>query len=299
MTATVPVGIQPPDVNEDIKNTVSIEAKKQIKEIINTWGKIGSIIGSIIVALIGFFGYKGLGYYVREYVEKTVEKKYEEISREQKTFILNYDLGELKKQVAGKKMTEELAIEKINQKISVIEKTENDELLIEYLDYLIYLNFILRKYKEIASIVKKYGKDYSLSFTSWANSAISNMDLYRLYGAKEYKVSSLELCENALQKLPGYGTAQAVKLLIGIIDYDKVENKEEKEKQQKAIMQILKEVNSGTSPLTSYETFEYLERAGKDFKKYVDSLFEIFPDQMSEMKQRYMKFQQETQELKK
>ncbi|MFQ5712757.1 MAG: hypothetical protein ACE5GU_01865 [Candidatus Scalinduaceae bacterium] len=278
----------------DIEYKVSKEVTKQIKEVINTWGKIGSIIVGFIIALIGFFGFKGVGYYVREYVEKTVEKEYENIGREQKIFILNYNLEELKKQVNDLKITKELAIEKINQKIDDVKGTDDDDLMIEYLDYFIYLNFGLPDYQEkIASIVKKYGKDYSLSATSWTNSAISNMDLYELYGAKEYKVASLESCEKALQKLPGYGTAQAVKLLIGIIDYDKVENKEEKEKQQKATLQILKEINSGSLSILSYETFQYLEIVGEAFKKYVDRLFEIFPAQMDEMKQRYMKYKQE------
>lgn len=268
--------------NNDIEYIVSKEVTKQIREVISTWWKIGSIMLFIISGLISYFGFKGVGYYVREYVEKTVQKEYEKIGREQKIFILSYELGEIKRQVQY-----EIALEKIKQKLDDVEATGENALIIEYLDYLIYLNFMLRNDKEISSIVTKYGKDYSLSPPSWGNSAISNMELYELYGAKGYKEASLEGCKKALQKLPGYGTAQAVKLIIGMIDYDKEEVKEEKEKQQEAIMQILKEVNSGTLPTTSYETFEYLKRVGERLKKYVDRLFEIFPEQMKGMEERW------------
>lgn len=275
--------------NEDFEYKVSKEVTKQIKGLINTWGKTGSIIIGFIVTLIGFLGFKGGGYYIREYVKDTIQKEYSKIGQKQNRFILNSQLEEIRKQDPADKENNEvhkLFLEKIKQKIDDVIATEDQALITEYLDYLIRLNFWLRDYKEITSIVKKYGKDYPLSSLTWANVAIANMDLYELYGAKEYENASIETCEKALDATPGYGVAQAVKLIIGIIDYDKAKSQEEKDIQQKTIMKILREVNSGSLTTTSYETFEYFDRVGERFKKYVDRLFKIFPE---EMKERYSK----------
>ena len=156
---------------------------------------------------------------------------------------------------------------------------------------MIYMHFQLREDEEISKLVKKYGDDYQLTYISWANSGISNMDLYERNGSEEYKLEALKSVDKALKILPGYGTAMAVKILVHIITY--VNRASEKAPVKKEIDSLFLEVNSGSSSLISYETWSYLQLLDNDsnaFKKYIDILFIDFKDQMDKMVSRYNDF---------
>ena len=166
------------------------------------------------------------------------------------------------------------------------QEIEDEALIVKFLDYLIYLNSRVLDREETTSLVKKYAKDFMLPTTSWGNIAIANMELYEQIGAKKYKEDSIKACEHALDQSPGYGTAQAVKLIICAIDYERGKQAKEKESSKMQIVEILKEVNSGSFPISSDETCKYLHSMGGTYKKYVDSLLEIASEQMKEMEER-------------
>lgn len=296
--------IKPSDTkiqNKNISNEISKEVDAHIWKWITRFVFLGAILGGIL----GFFGVKEVDRYIRRHIEKSIDKsidktvkeEYDRTVREQRIFILNWQLEVFKKE-ADETGNYNLVLEKIKPNIEKTVKTEDEELIIGYIDTLISFYFQAGQYKEIFSIVKEYEKDFSFSPTGWATVAIANMDLYELYGSKEYKKASIKAADNALEQLPGYGSAQAVKLLIYIIDYDKEKSDAEKEEEQKTILRTLEEVNSGSVPVTSYETIDYIKRAGEGFSQYVDKLFEVFPAQMKKMEERYNKYYNEYLNIK-
>ncbi|MFI5218356.1 MAG: hypothetical protein ACHQNT_02625 [Bacteroidia bacterium] len=240
---------------------------------------------TILIGILGFFGIKEGQKYVQKYIDDRVKDAYENVSNEQRIFILRYRMKEVMKgAIIEKKLLDLSALFKDAL------KTQNEELKGEFLDNLIRVYFDKRNYENITKLVREHAKEPStLSYLSWANFAIANMNDYYSFGAKKNKELAFEGCKNALDMLPAYGTAYAVKLVVLMIDLEKTKNEKDKEKIKKEISEILDEVNSGSIETSSYETYIYLSLHLGSLTKYFDLLVKYFPEQMQNLKLRYDK----------
>ena len=106
------------------------------------------------------------------------------------------------------------------------------------------------------------------------------MNLYRFDGIKEYREASLEAAKKSINRLPNYGVPRAVILIVYMIDYVRG-----KEIDKNHILDMIQEINSGDHTLVSKETYNYLESCKElSWEKYVDPLYELFPEEMKKMK---------------
>ena len=255
------------------------------------WVSRFAFIITVLFGILGFFGIKGVGLYIRQYIEKTVDEAYNKAGNEQRVFMLRSQLNEIKRDLDSKKDYKE-SVRKTNNLFEKIEETGDEHLIVDCLDNLIYSYFHTRQHKELSQLVKEYEDDYAFTHTSWANIAIANMDLYEQNGSPGYRKAAIKAADKAIEKLPDYGTPRSVKLLVYMIEHDRTSNDNKKEKIKQLIRDLLEEVNSGSYALTSYETYEYYGRVGTVFQAFVKRLKEEFPEGMKLMEDRYKELQQ-------
>lgn len=176
----------------------------------------------------------------------------------------------------------------------LIEKAENikdRELVTNFLDKLFEWKYKSYQWDGIDKLRTKYEKEYEFLPRTWANIAIADMNLYEETYRQIHKERSLEACKKSLNALPDYGVPYAVKLILHMIDYEREHDLVMKENEKNNALEIIRKMNSGRRVITSYETYQYLKIAqgGEYLKKYIDMLFNIFPEAMKQMKARYEK----------
>lgn len=137
---------------------------------------------------------------------------------------------------------------------------------------------------DILELKEKFYSYFEFDAESWANIAISNMNLYRTDGMNEFRKNSLDACKESLRRLPNYGTAKAVILIVNMIDYErqKTINKDD-------IKNMIVEIISGDDDYVAYSTYNYLQltKVIKEWEKYILRLDNLFPSEMAKMLQRY------------
>lgn len=165
--------------------------------------------------------------------------------------------------------------------------SKNKEFLSKQLERIIYNLYNAQMYEDLQELRAKFQNDFEFTSQSWANIAIANMNLYRFDGMKEYREYCLEACKESIKRQGNYGTPRAVILIIHMIDYKRKEqvNKDD-------VQHMINEINSGDYTKVSYETYDYLLRTKEiqEWEKYIECLFNLYPSEMSEMKDRYNKY---------
>ena len=294
-------------VNEKLENQekmmdLMIEKKiwEELSSILNIWGYI--IAG--LLAVLGFFGFKGVDSMVRARVDEIINKKVKSktgskmpkpendrgaINREQTHSILELQLKEIQDKLAlDKNYAQALDKAKVNfeKSAEIGEKT----LAAKYLDLIASCNFYLKKDADNDILFKKYENEYDFSYLSYANMAIVYYDKYELNGGNAMRDFALKYAEKSLQKLPNYGTAQAIKLLVYAIDYKNLNDLNLKEQSKIHAKNVFSEILFGNSLVSSYETYSYLYKIISNphspFNQYIHILTELFPMEWAELKRR-------------
>jgi hypothetical protein len=174
------------------------------------------------------------------------------------------------------------------------------ELVNDYLDELFRLTFLSSNYEQLDKLRMQYEKDYEFKVTAWANIAIGDMFLYEENSSPVYKERALSAYKNALEMLPDYGTAYAVRLIIHMIDYEREQDQKIREREKREALNLINTINSGSSLMTSSEVYDYFLRIYERepsqepsrLGKYVSMLHKNFPEQMKNMEARYNKQQE-------
>ena len=163
------------------------------------------------------------------------------------------------------------------------EVLKNKEFLQEQLDQIINDLYAANQFDSIQDLRAKFEDYFEFSPWSWANIAIANMSLYRWDNMPEYREYCLQACDQSTKRLPNYGTARAVILMVQMIDASR-----NKQIDRDGVKNLIIELNSGDDTLVSKETYNYLMRCQelKGWKKYIDLLFELYPSEMAAMKNR-------------
>jgi hypothetical protein len=232
------------------------------------------IIIAILTLLGGFFGIPEaikLGYrQIQKFIIRNKAKKLEkqlEAGIDRKSFLDNRVFNELKRLLWRAK-----------------DVSKNKEFLQEQLEQIIGNLYDAGMYEGLQELRAKFQNDFEFSARSWANLAIANMNLYLFDGVNEYREYCLEACKESIKRLGNYGDPRAVMLIIYMIDYER-----KKQINKDNIRNMINEINSGEDTLVSYETYDYLLRTKeiKGWSKYIDHLFNLYPNEMGEMKNRY------------
>jgi len=164
---------------------------------------------------------------------------------------------------------------------------KNKELLQKQLDVIIRELYDSRMHEDIQELRIKFQDYFEFSAESWANIAISNMNLYRLDGMNEFRDNSISASIESNKRRANYGTPKAVILIISMIDFER-----KKQINKDDLKKMINEIVSGDDTLVSYETYDYLTRTKqiKEWEKYVNHLYVLFPEEMNEMESRYSKY---------
>jgi hypothetical protein len=216
------------------------------------------------------------------------------------------DAGMRRRQIASiKKKAEKLAAKII---VDRNKKSLQDEPLLDEVKNLLFkakdssknkeflqkqLNTIIRNLydasmdEDIIELKEKFHDHFEFDAESWANIAISNMNLYRLDGMNEFRENSIEACRESIKRKANYGTPRAVILILNMIDYER-----KKQIHKDDIKNMLLEVISGDDTLVSFYTYDYLLRTKniKEWGKYIDHLDTLFPQEMNRLLERYNSF---------
>lgn len=222
-----------------------------------------------------------------------------DIQFSQKIF-LKAELKELKNEVNARTLGYEIALIKLDPLLRQVIQLDDKELTNEFLDMLFRLTFQLDRYEELDKLRVQYEKDFDFKPETWANIAIGDMFLYEESYALNYKARALAAYEKSLERLPNYGVAYAVRLIIHMIDYVRQSQESVKKMELSEAQQLLQIVNGGSRQITAYEAFNYLQRLENDYAigKFINMLFINFPEEMKTMSDRHQQWLQAKKSLK-
>ncbi len=163
---------------------------------------------------------------------------------------------------------------------------KNKEFLQKQLDVIILELYESGMYDDIQELRIKFQDYFEFSAESWANIAISNMNLYRFDGMNEFHDNSISASIESNKRRANYGIPKAVILIISMIDFER-----KRQVNKDDLKKMINEIISGDDTLVSYETFDYLTRTKNigEWDKYINHLFTLFPEEMIEMEKRYSK----------
>ncbi len=282
---------------DDFEKLIDRTVKDQwIFEMSATFKNFG-IITSVIIAFLGFFGIKGADRFIRETVDRIAKKElHEEIDEVQKEVILLRDEIELRAEIdaamelgKGESRTSKekynMVFEKLVTGFEKIANSPKKELLTILIDNFFSFVYSSRRDNDMNRLAELYRDRVEFSYLTWARIALANMNLYELDGAKEFKEKALYAADRSLEKLPGYGTANSVYLIIFMIDL-----KAGKDVDHDVVKKFLKEINSGSSRLVSYETMNYLKGLTSFWADFVKLLEDNYPEEMKLMTDRWYEY---------
>ena len=284
--------------NNDFENLLANSIAEEVNDKINFWLIIFGILIGFVSGLLMYVIRKErseieirLSEGLQEKIEKQLKIKYADfdkvVSSGQKYFLTAEFTGLIKEYDTGRLPVSEYILN-LEKMLSKAEKVADNELFTKIIDELVFAYTRARKSNKIIELIDRYKDQYNLMETTWANAAIEFTDLYEYYGSPEYKKNALYLCEQGLKKVPGYGECQALRIMIGMIDYSRAKTEEDKKEAAVFTLDVINEVNAGTNPVSSFETIKRLRKfdKSKDYKKYLDQLDQLFPEDMKVMTNR-------------
>ena len=171
--------------------------------------------------------------------------------------------------------------------LNEIERIGYKDILPNVVDELIAVCYSLRKYQELEDLIELYGfKDPELLGNSYFTASLVGLNNYNLYSSAPGRNAALKFLDKTLEVTPGYGTAQAVKLEIFMMDFERAASEPEKQKAKEDARRVLTEIN--TSIFSPQETIARLDgdKKIKSFVKFVNLLYELFPKEMVVMEEK-------------
>lgn len=281
-----------PKIQSGDERMIELMVYKQVREevlsMVRTWGAI--IV--IFLGVLGFFGFRGLDAFIRTYSERIILEQNKKVNRELYEFQFRFELNEFKDNLYRDKNYTEI-LDKAKTNLEKTKDFENKKIAEGYLDLIVLCNFYLRRDTDNLQLLNKYGREYDFSYQSYANVAISAVDKFELSGQARDKEMALNYANEALKKLPNYGTAQAIRLITHAIDFVKAGNSPTRKEEIKLqIKQVFDEILQGSSLVAAYETNSYLMtiKEGTIFYSYLNILRNLFPEQMQEIDRRNTKY---------
>lgn len=292
--------------SDEFSKRVDRQVEAKLWDFAKNWGAILGILFGPLVALLGFLGYKSGTNYLQEFIkgrikeqtDKTIEAKvidmvnieYSKTAREQNILLLEYQLEKISIR-ADQSGDYSKGLIELESKFKNALLTEEKPLISKYLDELIRISFKTSENDKIASLIETYDGIYQFSYISWANAAITFIDLYESCGttATVYRDWVLKGIDNSLKLMPGYGTGLAIKLVLLAIDYVNASDEKQKTECKSKIIDLLTQINSGSDLVTPYNTYRYLnlEYPRKRYAKYLTEVQTIAPELFAEMIRKY------------
>ncbi len=262
------------EINELKENTdnefskkIYEEVKKQFIEYMGELVKTFGVIISVAIGILGFFGIKIGADTIRSYVGKRVkemaEVEYRKINKNQSTFIIEQRLDSIERKYTTylMRLEAEKEINGILQEIIAI----NDELFIEkMLGKIIRYYYVIQYYEAISKLAYEYGDKYNLDEVTWTNIALSNFNMYSLYGSVVYRNQTIDACNKSLKKNPIYEEPIAVLIIVYCIHIQE-SDAEVRKNVISELRKLINNVNSGTSEFVSYNVLERLVQRGKKY----------------------------------
>jgi len=288
--------------NEDFENLLNTRIQEKVNGKFSFW--IGLIIGFIALSGAGLYSLINTQIENKvkkastDYIDESMNKRFAEFNAfiiEAKQSIFNEELERLQRRIDNNTSKNPEEYEHIHNKLILLLKSkdfDNPELIIKIVDDLARGYYFTGNSKRISEIIEQFEAKYDLTVTTLANAAISYTDFYELGGANNYKEMALKYCEEALIKNPVYGEPTSMKLIINMLDHLRMPDEIDKKNAYNDALALIHKVNSGSSYLWAHQTIKRLETdKGYKFQKYVDHLYELFPDEMKEMKTRFDEYE--------
>ncbi len=152
-------------------------------------------------------------------------------------------------------------------------------------DLMIRIYYVHLKFNEMAELISEYENDYKLMSSSYVNTALVGIYDYTEFNSIQQRNKAIEYLNTSLELTRGYGEAQGLKLVTYTIDYER--NQQDNKKREHALQDIekvLDEILKSDSPYPAAETLVRLDKDAKSSnKKYVDKIYELFPEKMKEL----------------
>ncbi len=282
--------------NEDFENIIGTKISKQVDDKFTFWfttiGVIFTFLGGVAV------------FAARKYVSDEINKRIKSESQILVTALreeLSEDLNRLRKfQDESKKIIYGVELQTIKQDLQYNRKLDktvdlnrllikcdeisDDSLVKEVIDELVRSYYYQKNHNEIEKIIEQYSPKYKFFAPTWVNAALLYLDEFESFGAKQQKERGLEYLDKSLLVTPGYGEALGLKLVTYMIKFDRAKTEDEKLQIKETTLNLISEINISYA-VSADETVDRLIRDRKSniYKKYVDTLYDLFPSEMKKM----------------
>jgi hypothetical protein len=143
----------------------------------------------------------------------------------------------------------------------IIDKFENNDAQILFGQIIIAL-YNIRNYNLINELADQYKKDIDISYSTWTDIALANMNLYNTNRDKEYYKRMNEAIVNTRKSISDYGVTYAIELYFELIDLTiAIQDKDEKIKSraEENIQSILDELKLKPD-VAAFEAINYMNK---------------------------------------
>ena len=154
----------------------------------------------------------------------------------------------------------------------------------------------IREYNLINDLVDDYKKDIDISYGTWTDIALANMNLYNTDRNSEYYKRMDESITNARKTIPDYGVTFAIELYFELIDLTlAIQTNDEnlKSRAEKNIQSILSELKSKPD-VAAFEAINYMNK-NEGIPKWMDynkMLRESFTEAYQEIEKKSTKYKE-------
>lgn len=140
------------------------------------------------------------------------------------------------------------------------------------------------RFSKMRELVNVYGQKLQLLPQTYAMAAIGFQDRYEQYNQADDRNKCVECCDEALKKLPDYGTPYAVKIEVFMIDYMKAFDVNEQNLAKNNLLRIFKLIENNSSTYLVPEITQRLQTDRASFmKKYIDELEKDFKPEITKL----------------
>ena len=168
---------------------------------------------------------------VKEETERQLATVRKDIETAQMT-VLKTELNSLRADVKSNSLGYDAALIKLDPLLRRSMQLGDQELVTDFLASLFRWNFNQGSYESMDKMRVEYETEYNFKPSTWANIAIADMFLYEEFYSPIYKQRAIDAYTQALIVSPDYGTPQAVRLIIHMIDVERESIGELKEKEK-------------------------------------------------------------------
>lgn len=201
-------------------------------------------------------------------------------------YLINVEYERVCIQVFDKKMTGPEIQRRTMRLLEDADKNKIGHLIPGIVDLLIRIYYVQLEFNEMTELISKYENDYKLMSSSYVNTALVGLNDYTAFNSIQQRNKAIEYLDKSLELTRGYGEAQGLKLVTYIIDFER--NQQDKEKKEQALRNVeivLDEILKSDSHFPAAETLDRLVRDAnsRDYKKYVEKLYELFPEKLREL----------------